>query len=147
MAVATGGSISAWSSNGTTWFFKALPASQNWFGISYNPRLNSFISVGATTTGAMIPVTLSQSGVNIIDSKDLDVSVNGQFLRPHVTNQTYPWILDYDSHRGFRVRGNKLIIYNTPAVGDSASVVKRGSSTSKQQRKYPFTAATIAFGD
>ena len=89
-----------------------------------------------------------QSLINsIVDSKDLEVVIDGQRLAPYVDEYRYPWITPYDSYKGFRVRGAYLTIYNAPAVGSSAVVIVRASSIARQKRKYPYSAATIAFGD
>ena len=95
---------------------------------------------------------------NIIDSKDVDVSINGLRLTPYVDTYSYPWISVYDSINGFRVRTlpsntsvstteNILIIYNAPYIGDSASVILNRISLSRQTRRYPYAATTIALGD
>jgi hypothetical protein len=89
-----------------------------------------------------------QTSINtIVDSKDLEVVINGARLTPYVKQQTYPWLMDYDSFRGFRVRGGNLIIYNAPWIGDSSSLIWRNSTTTAQTRKYPYSATAIALGD
>jgi hypothetical protein len=89
-----------------------------------------------------------QTNINtIVDSKDVEVIINGARLTPYVKTLTYPWLTPYDSFRGFRVSGSNLIIYNAPAIGDSASVIVRSISASVQTRKYPYSANTIALGD
>ena len=88
---------------------------------------------------------------SIIDSKNLEVIVNGLRLAPYITEQRYPWFTPYDSYKGFRVKSidNALyvIIYNAPAPGDQAILTIINSQSSTQTRKYPFTAATVALGD
>jgi hypothetical protein len=83
----------------------------------------------------------------IVDSKDLEVLINGVRLTPYVTQENYPWIVDYDGFNGFRVKGSDLIIYNAPFIGDSASLIWKNTSNTVQRRKYPYTATTIALGD
>lgn len=89
-----------------------------------------------------------QTSINtIVDSKDLDVAINGQRLAPYVDTLSYPWLTPYDSFRGFRVSGSNLIIYTAPPIGGTVSLILRQASTSRQKKKYPYSATTIAFGD
>jgi len=97
-------------------------------------------------------LTVDQANVtSIVDSKNLEVIVNGARLSPYVKQITYPWILDYDSYRGFRVvssnTSSSLIIYNAPAPNDQATVTIINNSLVAQTQKYPYSAATIALGD
>jgi hypothetical protein len=91
---------------------------------------------------------INQDSINtVVDSKDLDVSLNGQILSPYVKEQRFPWIAEYDSNNGYRVSGANLIIYNAPAAGDKCVVVYRNNSQTAQVRKYPYSATSIALGD
>jgi hypothetical protein len=97
-------------------------------------------------------LTVDQANVtSIVDSKNLEVVVNGARLSPYVKQITYPWILNYDSYKGFRVvssnTSSSLIIYNAPAPGDQSTVTIINNSLVAQTRKYPYSAATIALGD
>jgi hypothetical protein len=85
----------------------------------------------------------------IIDSKDLEVVVSGQQMIPYVTTAPGPWIPAFDagSSRTFRVRENRLIIYNAPDVGSQVQITLKKTSATKQQRRYPFRPITIALGD
>jgi hypothetical protein len=83
---------------------------------------------------------------SIVDSKDLDVSVNGSVVAPYVTQVHFPWILDYDSFRGFRVKGSKIIFFQSPRPGTQCTIILRNISSAIQQRRYPFTAGGIALG-
>ena len=98
---------------------------------------------------AVFPLKQDQTSINtVVDSRDVQVTLNGQILAPYVKELTYPWIVEYDSYKGFRVTSNgNLIIYNAPAPGDQAVVMITGTSQSVQTRKYPFSATTIALGD
>lgn len=91
----------------------------------------------------------NQTSINtVVDSRDVQVTINGQVLSPYVTEVRYPWITPYDSYApGFRVVGSNLIIYNAPAVGDIGLVMVTSTSPSLQYRRYPYSAATIALGD
>jgi len=84
---------------------------------------------------------------SFVDSKELEVVIGGQRLNPYVDTLTYPWLSPYDSFKGFRVRSGQVTIYNAPYVGDSSHISYRRVSVSRQKRRYPFSAATIAFGD
>ncbi len=46
--------------------------------------------------------------INILNSKDVSVTVGGQTLAPYVTQLTWPWFVDYDSWRGFRIKSNSI---------------------------------------
>ena len=92
------------------------------------------------------------SNTAIVDSKNLQVSINGVILAPYVTELRWPWITPYDSYRGFRVRsgpGNfaNLIVYNAPERGQQAVVMQITNSTVTQKRRYPFSPTTIGLGD
>ena len=98
---------------------------------------------------AVFPLKQDQTSINtVVDSRDVQVTLNGQILAPYVKQLTYPWIVEYNSYKGFRVTSNSnLIIYNAPAPGDQAVVMITGTSQSVQTRRYPFSATTIALGD
>lgn len=92
----------------------------------------------------------------ITDSKNLQVTVGGQTLAPYVQELKWPFFTEYDSWRGFRVKnsppgsgnvvvGSNVIIYNSPAVGDSCSLTIINNSATVQTRRYPFSPETIAF--
>jgi hypothetical protein len=91
---------------------------------------------------------LEQTAVtSFVDSKELEVVIAGQKLNPYIDILTYPWLSPYDSFKGFRVRSGQVTIYNAPYAGDSSHISYRKTSVSRQKRRYPFSAATIAFGD
>jgi 6-phosphogluconolactonase len=93
------------------------------------------------------PGTLAGSLTSIVDSKDVEVILNGQYLDPYVTELRYPWITEWDANGGFKVSGSNLILYNAPVSGDKATVKVTGISQSVQTRRYPFSSATIALGE
>lgn len=100
---------------------------------------------GATS---VFSLTANQQALNtIVDSKDLEVFINGLKISPYVDTKTYPWITPYDSFTGFRVSSNRLIIYKAPAIGSSVSLTARNISQSRQTKQYPYSATTIALGD
>lgn len=84
---------------------------------------------------------------NVVDSKDVQVTVNGQILAPYVTELRYPWIIEYESFKGFKIVGSNLYIPSAPEAGDTAVVMITNTSLAKQYRKYPYSAMSIAIGD
>jgi len=112
------------------------------------PIVCNDISTHFSGGDSVFPLTIEQTLItNIVDSKDVTVVINGQYLAPYIKENRWPWETAYDSHRGFRVVGSNLIIYNAPNVGDTAVVTITNTSKSVQTRRYPFSANTIALGD
>jgi hypothetical protein len=101
----------------------------------------------------VFPLTLDYAnvytavGYTIVDSKDLDVSINYGTIAPYVTQLTWPWITTFDSFKGFRVSGDNIIFYSAPPSGSYCSIIFRNRSQTVQQRRYPFHPGTIALGD
>jgi hypothetical protein len=89
------------------------------------------------------------SSTYLVDSKDLQVTVDGRALAPYVDIQPWPWISTYDTNgsSGFRVRENRLIIYNAPDFGSQVSVIMAKTAATRQKFRYPFSPATVALGD
>ena len=87
------------------------------------------------------------SNTYIIDSKDLQVTVDGRILKPYVEDGDFIFMPAYNSYKGFRVRDNRVIIYNAPEVGSQIDLVAQYISTTKQIRRYPFSATNIGLGD
>jgi hypothetical protein len=107
-------------------------------------------------TGSKSVFTLFTDQTNItssdvVDSRNMEVIVNGLRLAPYIKQNTYPWLTPYDSFIGFRVVSDantaNLIIYNSPAPTDQAVLTIINRSTNVQTRKYPYSATTIALGD
>jgi len=85
---------------------------------------------------------------SILDSKDLDVSMGGQLVKPYIGQTTYPWLTPYDSFRqGYRVEGDSIVFYVAPSPGNDCSIIIRNISRSIQTRRYPFTAGGVVLGD
>ena len=90
---------------------------------------------------------------SIVDSKDLEVVVNGLKLIPYITTYTYPWITAVTPINQYRITSNvgglggRVVIFKAPAVGAICSLTWRDMSNTKQTRRYPFSAATVALGD
>jgi hypothetical protein len=96
----------------------------------------------------VFPLAVNQVSINtIVDSKDIQVVLNGQLLTSYVSEQRWPWQADFDSAKGYRVSGGNLIIYSTPDPGDTAVVILVNTSQNVQIRTYPYSANTVALGD
>ena len=118
----------------------------------YLPLVVSDISPQFDGRKTVFTILNDQSPVaNIVDSKNVEVVVNGMRLAPYVKQNTWPWITTYDSHKGFRIISSNVsstvTVYNAPAPGDQAVITIINSSPTPQTRKYPYSAATIALGD
>jgi hypothetical protein len=125
------------------------------YGNLITPNLNvvlNDISNQFDNVTSVFSLKNNQSNVtNIVNSKDVSVTVGGQTLAPYVTQLTWPWFVDYDSWRGFRIKSDSVssnvIIYNSPAIGDQSSIIITDNSSTIQTRRYPFAPETIALGD
>lgn len=112
------------------------------------PLVLNDISTQFDGSKTVFSLLLDQTSINTItDSKDVQVILNGQILAPYVQDLEYPWITPYDSFKGYRIKGGNIIIYNAPNYGDQCVMIVRSTSQSVQTRRYPYSAATIAFGD
>lgn len=122
---------------------------------SRDPVVVNDISTQFDGTKSVFDLKVDQDYIGTVgDSKDVEVTVNGARVSPYVSEIRWPWFTPYDSFKGFRVLNGvpepntvKLILYDTPYIGDSASVIVRSKSFSQQQRRYPFSVSTIALGD
>lgn len=120
-----------------------------------DPIVVNDISTQFDGTKSVFDLRVNQDYIaDVGDSKDIEVIVNGARLAPYIGQIRWPWFSPYDSFKGFRVIKDipepntvKLVLYNAPFVGDSASVMVRTNSSSKQQSRYPFSVSTIALGD
>ena len=156
--------------NSVTTSWTRVAAQATTFG---NLTIGGNVTISGTLTQAQYPLVLNDistqfnsnravfrlktdqtfiSNSAIGDSKNLQVVVNGLVLAPYVNELRWPWITPYDSYRGFRVRngpGNfaNLVIYNAPERGQQAVVMQTSNSATRQNRRYPFSATTVALGD
>jgi len=133
-----------WRYNGTGWVKTSQGATSNTVVTDIAPQFDGFQTQFA--------LKLDQSAISSLgDSRDLQVAIAGNVLKPYVTEFTWPWLPVVDSFNGFRVRtfdsANYITIYNAPNPGDSASLTFGTTSATTQKRRYPFSASTIAFGD
>jgi len=137
------------TSNGTT---ATWQASTGGAATAVDPIIVNDISPQFDGAKTVFALRQDQAGISsIVDSKDLEVVINGQRLAPYVDEYRWPWITPYDSYRGFRAVSvnsvTSVIIYNAPYMGDSALIVVRGTSSTRQKRRYPYSANSIALGD
>lgn len=134
------------------YFLQSSTATVAPFWVSLGPVILNDVSSQFDGYKTVFNLVLDQTNINsIVDSKDLEVVVNGQRLAPYVDTYTWPWLTPYDSYRGYRVVSNtatsRLIVYNAPYFGDAAVLTLRPLSTARQKKRYPFAATTVAFGD
>ena len=120
--------------------------------VDIGPTVLNDISSQFDGSKTVFNLRLDQTVINnIVDSKDLEVVIGGQRLAPYVDILPYPWLTPYDSYKGFRVKNTtstgQIVIYNAPYRGDTAVLTVRAQTTTRQKRKYPYSATTIAFGD
>lgn len=112
------------------------------------PLLLNDISTQFDGSKTVFDLKLNQDSINtIVDSKDVQVILNGQILAPYVKDLEYPWFSEYDSYKGYRIKDGKIIIYNAPNYGDQCVMIVRSTSQSVQTRRYPYSATTICLGD
>lgn len=129
-----------WKWNGTSW------VSNNTF-----PAITVLDDVSGLTDSYNSVYTMRINGSPVLntyitDSKDLQVTVNGRKLEPYTDDGDFTFMSDYDAYRGFRVRQNRVIIYNAPERGSQISLVAQQIPSTKQIRRYPFSATNIGLG-
>lgn len=99
----------------------------------------------------VFPLRIDQdSFLNINDSRDLEVAVNGVYIRPYITENELPWFVDFDNmpgNNGFRVVGTNIVFYRKLAIGSQVQIIKRNASPATIIKRYPFSAVTIGLGD
>lgn len=135
-------------SSGTDFVANNLSISTQYAGGILPPTIFDDISTYFDGVKNVFPLTVNQVSINtIVDSKDIQVVLNGQILVPYVKEQRWPWIAEFDSGKGYRVSGGNLIIYNAPDAGDFAVVTLVNTSEFQQVRTYPYSANSIALGD
>lgn len=134
-------------STGTDFTGNTVSISTN-YGGNVPPIVLNDISNYFDSANCVFPLKQETNSINtFIDSKDLMVTINGEVLEPYVTEIRYPWMVDYDAHRGYRVVDSNVTIYKAPNPGDRATLVIIGQSQQKQTRRYPFSPITIGLGD
>ena len=124
----------------------------SWTNRLANPTVLNDISPQFNGATANFTLRLEQDAVtSTFDSKDLEVVVDGLRLSPYTSKYTWPWIVEYDSFRGYRVRDidsvKYVTIYNAPAAGSTALLILRPTLTTLQTTRYPFSATSVALGD
>ena len=117
------------------------------------PIMLNELSNQADGLRSVFPLLIDQTAVTgLIDSKDLQVMVNGQYLAPYVREKGLPWINTVNAYRGFRVvttgtSQNWVVLYNAPDIGSQVVVSQVNISTTTQVRSYPYSASAIALGE
>jgi hypothetical protein len=112
------------------------------------PAICDDISGDFNSSTQIFPLSIDEVSINTVtDSRQVQVSINGQILRPYVTKKELPWQVEYDISGDYRVTNGNLIIYNPPDLGDRASAVLVTLGTYVQRRTASYSATTIAFGD
>jgi hypothetical protein len=135
-------------SSGTDFTANNVSVSSQYAGGIEPPYILDDISNYFDGDKTVFPLTVNQVSINtIVDSKDLTVSLNGLLLSPYVKEQRLPWMVDFDSGKGFRVSGGNLIIYNAPDAGDIAVITLVNTSRAVQVKQYPYSPVTIGLGD
>ena len=113
------------------------------------PAVCDDISNYFNSRSQIFPLMLDEVSINTVtDSRQVQVSINGQILRPYIAERTLPWSVEYDINGDYRVTtdGN-LIIYNPPELGDRAMVTVVTIGTYVQRRTASYSVNLIAFGD
>lgn len=135
-------------SSGTDFVANNVSISSQYAGGINVPTIFDDISNYFDGDRTVFPLTVNQVSINtIVDSKDIQVVLNGQILVPYVKEQRWPWIAEFDSGKGYRVSGGNLIIYNAPDTGDIAVITLVNTSRTQQVKTYPYSANGIALGD
>lgn len=135
-------------STGTDFVANNISISSQYAGGIEPPTIFDDISNYFDGSRTVFPLNVNQVVINtIVDSKDIQVVLNGLILQPYVKEQKYPWFSEMDSTKGFRVSGGNVIIYNAPDAGDTAVITLVNTSRTQQVRTYPYSANTIALGD
>lgn len=113
------------------------------------PAICDNISSQFNSSTQIFTLSLDEVSINTVtDSRQVQVSINGQLLRPYTFERELPWQVEYDISGDYRITSDgNIIIYNPPDLGDQASVVLVTLGTYVQRRTASYSATTIAFGD
>lgn len=141
-------SLTVIKSSGTDFVANNVSVSSLYTGGIEPPYVLDDISNYFDGATQVFPLNVNTVNINtIVDSKDIQVVINGQLLVPYVKEQKFPWFAEIDVSKGYRVSGGNLIIYNAPDSGDIAVVTLVNTSRTQQVRKYPYSPNTIGLGD
>ena len=112
------------------------------------PAVCDDISNYFNSRSQIFPLMLDEVSINTVtDSRQVQVSINGQILRPYIAERTLPWSVEYDINRDYRVTNGNIIIYNPPDLGDRAMVTIVTLGTYVQRKAAAFSFNLIALGD
>ncbi|CAB4221255.1 hypothetical protein UFOVP1636_214 [uncultured Caudovirales phage] len=112
------------------------------------PAVCDDISNYFNSRSQIFPLMLDEVSINTVtDSRQVQVSINGQILRPYIAERTLPWSVEYDINGDYRVTNGNIIIYNPPDLGDRAMVTIVTLGTYVQRKAAAFSFNLIALGD
>ena len=112
------------------------------------PAVCDDISNYFNSRSQIFPLMLDEVSINTVtDSRQVQVSINGQILRPYIAERTLPWSVEYDINGDYRVTNGNIIIYNPPDLGDRAMVTVVTLGTYVQRKAAAFSFNLIALGD
>ena len=96
----------------------------------------------------IFPLDVDGIAINtVIDSRNVQVYVNGQLQRPYVSEKRLPWIMEYAPNGAYKVVNGKIIFFNPPASGDVVTISVISASIYVQRMSNSYTTRPIAFGD
>lgn len=112
------------------------------------PAVCDDISDYFNSRSQIFPLMLDEVSINTVtDSRQVQVSINGQILRPYIAERTLPWSVEYNINGDYRVTNGNIIIYNPPDLGDRAMVTVVTLGTYVQRKAAAFSFNLIALGD
>ena len=112
------------------------------------PAVCDDISNYFNSRSQIFPLMLDEVSINTVtDSRQVQVSINGQILRPYIAERTLPWSVEYDINGDYRVTNGNIIIYNPPDLGDRAMVTIVTLGTYVHRKAAAFSFNLIALGD
>lgn len=97
-----------------------------------------------TVDTALVSNVINRS---VVDSKDLEVVVNGLLVKPFVKDAVSAWGNNFSNQNGFKVVGDTIVFYSAPGPGSQCTIIIRNNSQTIQQRRYPIRASIVALGD
>lgn len=83
----------------------------------------------------------------IVDARDFTVIIDGNRIEPFIDPAPFAFLPTYGAYKGFRVRENRIIIYDIPEPGSKCSIIYQKQTTGKQVRRYPIPPYVIGLGD
>jgi len=84
---------------------------------------------------------------SIYDSRDFTVILDGEQIEPFLDPAPFAFLPTYGAYKGFRIRDNRIVIYDIPEPGSYCSIIYKRQSLGKQLRRYPIPPYVIGLGD